>query len=336
MRTPRFWASTLILPEADIAIGPLPVPGIAVKVHSGFTVELIGDNFTYRVHALGGVSLDWAEHWVVQDLGRHGFADVRWIRPERSRVFFARRSPGQHAARVGWIAHAGGEARGQLTILEHRNASVRTDQEARSVAEGLIRVAEMWIRPLEHPDDAIVHALLQSSELDLSFRLPAGTTPAGYAFGMVQTARAGRDGPCRFVADGILARNGQETRALADALAADPGLRDAMVRMVDADVAEVHGSLHDDMGQEAMLHCRVVPADEGAGLLVATLALGGEPPTESKKLLAAVTSSVQALGAQPRPIPEGLPATAAEALQIVDSFRRRIDPTGERVARRGS
>ena len=173
-----------------------------------------------------------------------------------------------------------------------------------------------------------------SLDLDLTFSLPAGTVPAGYAYGMIQTTRIGRHGGSRLVADGLVARTGDDTKALADALAADPGLHDARVRMIDSDVAEARGTLRDDMGQQSELRCRIVPAEEGAGLIVCSLTLEHEEDDEAKKLLATVTETVDAVGADPRPVPEDIPGSAAEALQIVDSFRRRLDADGRRVGHR--
>ncbi|MEZ5283971.1 MAG: hypothetical protein R2712_04005 [Vicinamibacterales bacterium] len=336
MRAPRVWTNLLVLPEADIALGPLPVPGVGIKVNSGYSVEVTGSNFTYLVRVAGFGNLDAAERWLEQDLRRQGLSDIRWIRPDRSRIFLARRHATQPTAHVGWIAHAGGEGAGPVTIVEDTGATVRTNADFKRAAETVVGAANLWLRAFEHPDDAIVHAILQSSDLDLRFRLPAGTVPSGFAFGMVQTTRAGRYGPCRFVADGIAARDGRDTRALADALAADPGVRDAQVRMVDADVAEVHGTLHDDMEQTSTLACRIVPADEGAGLFVAALTLDGEPIAEARKFLATATTTVQGMGAAPRPVPDDLPASAADALRIVDSFRRRLAPGGERVRAAGA
>ncbi|MDH4066497.1 MAG: hypothetical protein OEW19_19005 [Acidobacteriota bacterium] len=334
MHTPRFWSNTLILPEADVAIGPLPLSGFGVTVNSGASVDLKGSNFIYRFRALGFANLTHAEQWVNQDLARQGFTDVRWISPDGSRFFVARRAAGLPAAHVGWITHAGRDRTGTITIVDQPDATVRTSTDVKQVAKALIGAADLWLQAFEHPDDAIVHSMLLSSELGLCFRLPAGTVPTGYAYGMAQTNRVGRSGHCRFIADGILARNGEETRTLADALAADPGVRDAHVRMVDSDVAEVQGRVHDDMGQVSELRCRLIPADEGMGLLIATLILDGETDVEAKKLLATATSTVEATGPGPRPVPEDRPASAADALQVIDSFRRRLTADGARVPAR--
>jgi hypothetical protein len=333
MRNARFWTSTVILPEADIAIGPLPLPGLGVAVHGARELEIIGHGFSYRLRAPGFSDLDHAQSWLSRDLSRLGFVNVTWMSPEGSRFFLAGRPGSARSTQVGWVARADGD--GPITVIETSDATIESTEDVQERAKTLVGVSEMWLHSFEHPDDALAHAQLSSLDLDLTFSLPAGTVPTGYAYGMIQTTRIGRHGGSRLVADGLVARTGDETKALAGALADDPGLHDARVRMVDSDVAEVRGTLRDDMGQRSELRCRIVPADEGAGLIVCSLTLEHEEDDEAKRLLATVTETVEAVGADPRPVPEDIPESASEALQIVDSFRRRLDADGGRVGARG-
>lgn len=331
MRTPRYWSNLVILPEADVAIGPLPVPGVGVTVQSGRAVDVHGDGFTFRFRTLGFKDLDHAMGWLGAELERLGFDDVRWASPEGSRLVVARRDSGATTGRTAWITRAEGD--GPITLVEEIEAEIGAQiDDLAALAKPLVGVAEMWLRAFEHPDDALAHSVMISNELDLSFRLPAGMVPTDVAYGMTQADRVGRHGAARFVADGIMAEIGPDAEKHARELADDPGVHDARVRMVDEHVAEVRGQLRDDMGQEAELRCRVIPAEEGVGLAICALTLAHEEDDEAKKLVARASETVAASGDDPKPVPDDLPGSLSEVLTVADSFRRRLDADGRRVS----
>ena len=332
MRKPRYWTSLLIIPEADIAFGPLPLPGVEVEVNNSRHLRITGGNYSYHFRLPNIGSVSDAVKWVDQDITQRGFSRPQWVTQDSIRFFFVKNNETSTPTILGGMIYpVESEGDAEIIVVVENQEIPRKREGAETSLNHMFKSAQFWIRPIKYPDDAIVHASLQShtDDLDLRFELPAGTVPRHFAFGMIQTERIGRYGPddyCRFIADGIIARNGDETRYLAEELANDPGVRDAKVRMVDSEVAEISGCIIDKRKKESTLRCRMVPAEEGTGLLIATLTLNGEDDKESKKLLATVTKTVDTQGATPRPIPGDVPQNAIDALMVIDSFRQRENP----------